>query len=244
MPICLINPSECGRQSGEPICRQCGMDERVVYPSVAEREAAQKQGSKPRRWAMWAAVLAHAAVLGASGVWTVAHGQQPTPRQAKPNAGPVLHGRYQLLVGGSEVKDLQTGLTWARCSVGQSWDGNSCVGEAKEFTFDQAQQQAGNGWRVPTVRELHSLVWCSTGKTKNSDDPEDGKGVIEHWCDGYFSRPTVRTDVFPSNESSYWTSSRHVGNSGNARGVDFNNGSVYGGGRHHTYAVRLVGASR
>lgn len=38
---CLINQSACGRQSGNPVCLKCGMDERVVYPGHADLEVAQ-----------------------------------------------------------------------------------------------------------------------------------------------------------------------------------------------------------
>lgn len=38
---CLINQTSCGRVAGNPVCPKCGMDERVVYPGQADREAAQ-----------------------------------------------------------------------------------------------------------------------------------------------------------------------------------------------------------
>jgi hypothetical protein len=227
MPICLINQNECGRQSGEPICSLCGLDERVAYPSVAEREAAQDRADLRYLRARLQALEA-------------------AQTQTK-----LLHGRYQLLAGGSEVKDLQTGLTWARCSVGQHWDGHNCVGKAKRFTFDEAQKLAGNDWRVPTVRELHSLVWCSTGKTTSRSDPQDGKGVIKHDCIGKHSCPTLRKDVFPATTCWYWTSSPYVGDSYGAWNVDFGawavnfgDGSVSGCGRDGNGAVRLVRASQ
>ena len=110
-------------------------------------------------------------------------------------------GRYQVLADGSEVKDVQTWLTWARCGVGQRWDGNTCAGQTKRFTFDDAQKLAGNGWRVPTVRELHSLVWCSSGKTRSRVDLMDGKGAIESECDGDFIRDTTHSIAFPKTSS-------------------------------------------
>lgn len=39
---CLINQAACGRETGNPVCPKCGMDERVVYPGQADREAAQQ----------------------------------------------------------------------------------------------------------------------------------------------------------------------------------------------------------
>jgi len=44
MERCLINQSDCGRIKGNPVCPKCGMDERVVYPGQADREAAQTAG--------------------------------------------------------------------------------------------------------------------------------------------------------------------------------------------------------
>jgi hypothetical protein len=175
----------------------------------------------------------------------------PSPVQAvqtlspSPSPSPALiEGRYQILAGGSEVKDVQTGLTWARCSVGHAWNGSTCAGQAKTFTFDQAQQQAGNGWRVPTVRELHSLVWCSTGKTSDQDDPKDGKGSIANLCDGDFSRPTIRAAAFPQPAGFFWSSSPYVGGSSNAWSVSFNYGYVYYNDRYNHGQVRLVRASQ
>ena len=152
----------------------------------------------------------------------------------------ILHGRYEILADGSEVKDNETGLIWARCSVGQTWDGTRCVGEAQRFTFDQAQKLASNGWRLPTVRELHSLVWSSTGKTKYLVDP-NGKGAIKHLCAGNYISPTIRSDVFPQTPSGiYWSSSPYVGYSYGAWVVSFYYGSVGVSDRGYGCHVRLV----
>jgi uncharacterized caspase-like protein len=157
----------------------------------------------------------------------------------------LLEGRYQILGDGSEVKDIQTGLIWQRCSVGQRWTGQTCEGGAGEFKFDEAQKLTGNGWRVPTVRELHSLVWCSSGKTKNLDDPEDGKGAIANYCDGNSSRPTIRSAAFTMTSAVwYWSSSPDVSNADYARVVDFGFGHLYIRKRSDTLAVRLVQASQ
>jgi formylglycine-generating enzyme required for sulfatase activity len=42
-PRCLINQDVCGREPGNPVCPRCGLDERVVYPGQADREAAQER---------------------------------------------------------------------------------------------------------------------------------------------------------------------------------------------------------
>lgn len=68
-------------------------------------------------------------------------------------------GRFVL--NGAEATDTQTGLIWARCAAGQSWDGNTCTGEnptlyTREQAFEYAASQSG--WRLPSVKELLSLV--------------------------------------------------------------------------------------
>ncbi|ARV18593.1 hypothetical protein AEP_01649 [Curvibacter sp. AEP1-3] len=153
----------------------------------------------------------------------------------------LLHGRYQIVADGSEVKDVQTGLTWARCSVGQRWENGVCVGSAKKFSFDGAQKLAGNGWRVPKVRELRSLVWCSSGKTTGSTDPQDGLGAIYELCDEENIMPTLRKRVFPSSYRQYWTSSPDMGFDDAAWLVDFDSGYVGSNAARssHLY-VRLV----
>lgn len=61
---------------------------------------------------------------------------------------------------GDEVTDLRTGLIWARCSVGQTWNGSRCTGQSQLFTHEQAFKHAAklDGWRLPTRRELFGLV--------------------------------------------------------------------------------------
>lgn len=65
------------------------------------------------------------------------------------------------------VADVATGLTWMRCSMGQQWTGENCSGPANTYTWQQALALthvfAGQSdWRLPTVRELASIVDRST----------------------------------------------------------------------------------
>jgi len=61
-----------------------------------------------------------------------------------------------------EVRDTKTGLIWQRCSLGQAWKkGKGCVGEIELIKRKEADEYAstlGNGWRVPNVDELLTLV--------------------------------------------------------------------------------------
>ena len=52
------------------------------------------------------------------------------------------------------VLDLKHNIYWLRCSVGQTWDNNSCTGKAIKLTMDQvnqaiskADEQLGGNWR-------------------------------------------------------------------------------------------------
>ena len=134
---------------------------------------------------------------------------RPTPATAPApsSAATLIDGRYQVLGDGSEVKDLQTGLVWARCSVGQTWDGGTCAGKAKTFTIAEAQKRAGQGWRVPSARELGSLVYCSSGQTETLWDSVSHTPIV-HRCDvkfGGFLKPTIHRGAFPNTvEDSYW----------------------------------------
>ncbi|WP_158967575.1 DUF1566 domain-containing protein [Paraglaciecola sp. L3A3] len=67
--------------------------------------------------------------------------------------------------GDGTVTDQILGLTWMRCSLGQTWESETCTGDASELTWQQALQTAHGykyadklGWRVPNVKELSSLT--------------------------------------------------------------------------------------
>ena len=69
------------------------------------------------------------------------------------------------MVRGHLVIDLQNGVEWMRCSVGQVWNGEGCEGKAMQLTQDEvakaiviANEQLGPGWRLPNRLELEGLV--------------------------------------------------------------------------------------
>ena len=115
------------------------------------------------------------------------------------------------------VTDDETGLMWKRCSEGQTWDGNSCTGDAMESTWQEALQRArevntGNAgknlghsdWRLPNKNELASLV--------------------EQRC----SNPAINTTLFPGTPSrNFWSASPYaLGPGGDAWGVNFYGGDI------------------
>ncbi len=61
------------------------------------------------------------------------------------------------------VLHKKTGLSWQRCSVGQTWTGSSCSGTASTMNWNDAMASYGNKtdcnqWRLPKIDELKSIV--------------------------------------------------------------------------------------
>lgn len=112
------------------------------------------------------------------------------------------------------VKDLALGIEWMRCSVGQRWDPEQeiCWGEAVRLNheeiaqvIEQANIQLGEGWRLPTLDELQSLV-CTA-------------------CEP----PKINASVFPNTMSEpYWTGERNFMSPRNFWTVSFMTGDRYG----------------
>ncbi|MCL5796066.1 MAG: DUF1566 domain-containing protein [Gammaproteobacteria bacterium] len=150
------------------------------------------------------------------------------------------------------VTDSQTGLQWKRCSEGQNWTGNTCTGEAKKYDWNDATQLTSNfagksDWRLPTITELNTLVYCSNGKVRKLE--QNGYDTVEHegskGCGsntrGEYQKPTINTQAFPATppRSFFWSSSGASG-SDLAWGVFFYYGSDINDNRYVKYHARLV----
>ena len=111
------------------------------------------------------------------------------------------------------VKDLQSGTTWLRCSVGQAWDPalNTCTGDIVkldhaqvEYAISEAKRQLGGNWRLPTRQELESLV-CEE-------------------C----TAPKINSKYFPKiSPEAYWTSDKNTLNPKTFWSVNFMTGHSY-----------------
>lgn len=163
--------------------------------------------------------------------------------------------RYALL-GDAIARDKTTGLEWARCALGQVWDGKTCQGEAKQYTYEAALQAvkdinssrslAGKSdWRVPTHRQLLGLVVCSQGTRKVAIDLGDGGPLVQHVCavDGK-AGPTLEQSVFPNTPGGtgpwFWSSSPQTGVPDHAWFVNFFNGYVNAAYRNNPFYLYLV----
>ena len=121
---------------------------------------------------------------------------------------------------GSEVLHLTTGLIWRRCGIGQTWNGETCQGSLAGRNWQralEAAENAGEGWRVPNIKELLTLV------ERCRHDP------------------AINREVFPATRAaSYWSSSPYVAMDGWALQVGFEDGRQSFHGKGANLHVRLV----
>lgn len=109
-------------------------------------------------------------------------------------------GQFTAIGDGAEIHDKATNLIWQRCSLGQTWNGTTCTGEPSSHNWQEADalsQQLGNGYRLPTIAELSSLV--------------------NYQC----HEPAMDLTVFPATvtDGDYWSASPYLGSHGHAWGI-------------------------
>ena len=136
-------------------------------------------------------------------------------------------------VHGEEAYDAATNLTWKRCSVGQTWSSSGCEHGIPGYRWDAAQRVGDDKWRVPTEKELATLI----------DPAKADKG----------DTPAVDTTVFPGilrDGATYWTSSPgpgakawYVRFSQGAKGIGSEPGT-YLQSQLNEYSVHLVRSGR
>ena len=167
------------------------------------------------------------------------------PKQPSRPAQTLLADRYRDH-GDGTVTAVKTGLQWMHCSLGQTWWGGTCVGQAEKYEWQAAMDAAKSlnrqggyasyrDWRVPTKEELLTLVYCSSGQPKTWNNT--GKS-----CEGDYERPTIYKPALPNMpETFFWSSSVYAGDPGLALGVGFNVGYVdalYKADGHHVRLAR------
>lgn len=115
-------------------------------------------------------------------------------QECQNNMEPTVSPDEFLFFDEGTVIDTSTNLQWMRCSLGQTWNGTTCEGNASQLTWQQALQEAHGyvfinkgGWRLPNLKELATIT--------------------ERSC----LRPSINTDLFPNTPSDdYWTSTPSV----------------------------------
>ena len=121
--------------------------------------------------------------------------------------------------------DRQTGLVWARCPVGMTWNKNKCDGDIRLMGLADAQKYAATlkgGWRVPSLDELQSIVdfSCSNPAINSAVFP----GVVDLW----------------EGKAKFWTDTVFQPIPDLVYDVDFIDGTVDANTRGISMGVRLV----
>ncbi len=141
--------------------------------------------------------------------------------------------------GDGTVVDKRTGLQWMRCGLGQTWTGKTCEGEAKKYMWEEAKKQTlnfaqYNDWRLATLPELETLVYCSSGK-------DMGREYILDPCDGEYQVPTIADEIFPNTKDEiYWSSSIDTDDDDAALRIGFYDGSTHNDYKSEKHYIRLV----
>ena len=162
---------------------------------------------------------------------------------------------YRASKDGSAVWDEATNLVWARCAVGQTWEKNTCAGEATKLTFQQMELLLEEikfdiggfkDWAVPTIRQLSTLRICSDGFVGSEIDLQDGALPVKKYCADASIRPTINANFFPGKSfNSFWGVSSFLSHKDYGWVVDFDLGAVHDVGfRKSGLNVRLVRASQ
>ena len=131
---------------------------------------------------------------------------------------------------GPVARDYLNKLEWMRCSVGQHWESDTCMGEVLMMSVAEANEVIqrvsgldGGEWRLPTVKELQSIV------SKVENRPDDFKANID-------------LETFPNTFAGpYWSSDQSFYSKQYQWSVNFFTGQSYN--RFFPYqklAVRLV----
>lgn len=136
----------------------------------------------------------------------------------KPETTPA--SRFEINRTDGTVFDTKTKLTWKICTEGQSFSGGHCTGDATTFAWDNAVQifgDKGDGWRLPNVDELNSLV--------------------EEKC----QNPAINLTLFPGTPSGgFWSASSYATKPTDAWNVSFSSRGLYTYSKANGYEVRLV----
>lgn len=137
---------------------------------------------------------------------------------SKPETTPA--SRFEINRTEGTAFDTKTKLTWKICAEGQSFSGGHCTGDATAFVWDNAVQKfgdKGDGWRLPNVDELNSIV---------------------EWRCQY---PAVNIVIFPN--ATYvpmWSASLNSARSTEAWNIDFAGGVPRSDDKAAGFHVRIV----
>ena len=139
------------------------------------------------------------------------------------------------------ITDCSTNLMWKKYSEGQRTI--ACgKGMVRQYTWDNAVRRfkqasfAGyNNWRLPTIDELRSLVYC------DKKEPLIEKSNWLSTTDNVCLKPSINNKVFPNTSpTKYWSSSTFYNKEEYAWSLDFDSGTDEENLKYYNASVRLV----
>lgn len=132
----------------------------------------------------------------------------------------LIDNRYLPLADGSLVLDVVTGLEWQRCSVGQTWNGTTCEGDAELITWAVAKELTlAGGFVAPKNSQLQTLIYC--GEPDGYDRPIAEFGWV---CPVNNGGVFINQLAFPNPMLFYWADNTNSLRSENA--IQFNFGRL------------------
>jgi uncharacterized protein (TIGR02145 family) len=90
--------------------------------------------------------------------------------EAERKAAREKEAKIAILANKIDVKQPGTNLYWLRCSVGQEWDGKTCVGLKRTMKWDEALKACPAGYRLPTRQEFVDLLGGCDGFVRKAGD--------------------------------------------------------------------------
>lgn len=123
-----------------------------------------------------------------------------------------------------EILHIKSNLIFMRCSLGQEWNGATCLDEPSPYNWQQALSisiqtdfNSSKNWRLPNIKELNVIA--------------------ERAC----VRPSINDAIFPNTSpDDYWTSTPAMLNNQAAWSVAFTNASNTQRLKTRSLFVRLV----
>ena len=98
------------------------------------------------------------------------------------------YGRFEIM-GNGIARDTGFGIDWFRCSVGQRFLRDKCVGEplythweSGVSTVSEMNEKAAEHWRLPTLKELASLRIEGCGNPSVNLNVFPGILVENYWA--------------------------------------------------------------
>ncbi len=147
-------------------------------------------------------------------------------QECRPTASSTPLSKFRIDAFKGVVTDKRTGLMWQRCSLGQTWNQQkkNCEGRPSSWAFEKAlievdQNRWGgySNWRLPTVKELKSLV------------------------DKRCQNPAINLSLFPNSTSRwYWTKYSGKPNDPDRTLIFFARGLEYSFHKESSGFVRMV----